>query len=208
MTAPLEGRVDAVEVEDVPAAVGGHRDLDDLAAEAAGHGEERHVGGGRQDHRAARPGEDRDRRRQAGDHVGQRPDPGRVHVPAVAVALPRRRTRPPARPTRGSLRYPKSARLMHVEQRRLDRRAPRRSPSRPRTRRSRPGRPASTSGCREPAARRRWSGRRSRRTCHDTCYRGGRGAGLSRCNGNRRGQARPARAGGRPGDDLVLGERA
>jgi hypothetical protein len=90
MAAAPERRVDAVQVEGRAPVFGGdrHRDLDDLAPEGPGDGQERHVGGGRQDDRAARPGENRDRGLQAGDHVRQRANPGRVHRPVVVVGLP------------------------------------------------------------------------------------------------------------------------
>ena len=82
--------VDTVQVEGRPSRRRGHRHLDDLPAQQRRHAQERHVGRGRQDHRAARAGKQGDRRFEALDDVGQGADPVRVHGPAVTAGQPRR----------------------------------------------------------------------------------------------------------------------
>ena len=111
MAACAEGSVDAVQVERGPPAGHGHRHLDDPPAQQRRHAEERHIGGGRQDDRAARAGEKGDRRFEALDHVGQGADLVRVHGPAGAgqPATPRR-PRPSAAPRGGEI--PKSCRAI------------------------------------------------------------------------------------------------
>ena len=64
-----------------------HPDLDDLAAELARHGQERHVGRGGQDDRRAGPGVVRDGDLQRLDHVRDGVDRRRVDGPAVPALL-------------------------------------------------------------------------------------------------------------------------
>src|ERR1017187_9588850 len=86
-----EGAGDRVEVKGEEAGVVTHLYLDDLAAEEAWHGEERHVGGRGQDDRGARAREVRDGDLKRLDHVRDVMDQRGLDVPAVA-ALPELRT--------------------------------------------------------------------------------------------------------------------
>jgi hypothetical protein len=80
-----ERGVERIEVVDVAAALVRERQLDHLATSVQGQGDERHVGGRRQDHRGARRREVVDGRDQPGGHVGHGPHALRWHVPAVPL---------------------------------------------------------------------------------------------------------------------------
>ena len=77
-----EGVLDRVQVEGEEAVLVEHPDLDDLAAEVARHGQERHVRGRGQDDRRAGPGEVRDGELQRLDHVRDVVDVARDRRPS------------------------------------------------------------------------------------------------------------------------------
>ncbi len=93
MAAGPESGGDPVQVKGQQAAVGDHRDLDDLPSQRGRDGEERHIGRRGQHYRRTGPGEHADRRLQALDHVGQRLDPDWVHGPALPGQPGRHRRR-------------------------------------------------------------------------------------------------------------------
>ena len=80
-----EGVLDRLEVEGEETSILAHPDLNDLAAEEARNGEERHVGGSRQDHRRTGAREMRDGDLERLEHIRDMVDMRGINGPAVAA---------------------------------------------------------------------------------------------------------------------------